>query len=645
MQKPELRGKPPRWTPFWYLPLMLLAIWVWQSMMVQFSYKTIPYSEFKTYLNRGEVAECAVKEDAIEGKIQPKTPPPASATLAGNSNAPAPVANAKPFYFRSIRIEDSKLVDELEAARVKFRGERPSMISQFMVAWILPIGIMLLLWSFIGRRLGTAGESILSFGKSNARLVAEKETGITFSDVAGCEEAKFELQEVVEFLKKPERYKAIGANIPKGIMLIGPPGTGKTLLAKAVAGEAHVPFFSLSGSDFVEMFVGVGAARVRDLFKQAKAKSPCIIFIDELDAIGRQRGVHVGAVNDEREQTLNQLLVELDGFAANAGVIVLAATNRPDVLDRALLRPGRFDRQVIVDAPDVEGREAILRVHVRGKPLAKDVDLARIARATPGFSGADLANMVNEAALLAARHHQNEITQKDLEDAVEKVVAGPERKSRRLREEEKRLVAVHEVGHALVAAYSKSADPVHKISIIPRGRAALGYTMQIPANDQFLMTRSQLLDRIRGMLGGRAAEEVIFHEVTTGAENDLEHATALARQMVCLFGMSESVGLVRCAQRQNGAFLPGADGTFQRDCSERTAQEIDSEVKTILDQAYAEAKEIIGKHRDQLELVTKELLAKESLDSAAFHRLIGRSLEGQRDSAAPGIPEIIAGSI
>ena len=373
-----------------------------------------------------------------------------------------------------MRVEDPKLTEELQAANVKFRGERPSMMSQFLVSWIVPLGIMVLIWSFIGRRLGGAGESILSFGKSKARLVAEKETGVTFSDVAGCDEAKYELQEVVDFLKHPERYKAIGASIPKGVLLIGPPGTGKTLLAKAVAGEAHVPFYSLSGSDFVEMFVGVGASRVRDLFQQAKAKAPCIVFIDELDAIGRQRGVHVGAVNDEREQTLNQLLVEMDGFAANAGVIVLAATNRPDVLDRALLRPGRFDRQVLVDAPDIDGREAVLRVHARNKKIAQEVDLRRVAQSTSGFSGADLANAINEAALLAARRHGKEICQKDLEDAVEKVVAGPERKSRRLREEEKRRVAYHEAGHALVAAFSEFADPVHKISIIPRGRAAYG---------------------------------------------------------------------------------------------------------------------------------------------------------------------------
>lgn len=643
----ELRPKPPKWSsPFWYLPIMLLLVWLWQGTLSQFSYRAISYSEFKEHVRRHEVTNCVIREDDIQGEIQPKALATtaenagtnASATNVNTNSAPAKAsAETKPYLFRTVRVEDPKLVDDLEAVGVSFRGERPSLFSQFFISWIVPIGIMILLWSFIGRRIGSAGESILSFGKSKARLVAEKETGITFNDVAGCEEAKYELSEVVDFLKNPQRYKSIGATIPKGVLLIGPPGTGKTLLAKAVAGEAHVPFFSLSGSDFVEMFVGVGAARVRDLFQQAKAKAPCIVFIDELDAIGRQRGVHVGAVNDEREQTLNQLLVELDGFAANAGVIVLAATNRPDVLDRALLRPGRFDRQVVVDAPDIDGREAILKVHVRGKPLAQEVNLRKIAQATPGFSGADLANAVNEAALLAARHHGKEITQKDLEDAVEKVVAGPERKSRRLKEEEKRRVAYHETGHALVAAYSKGADPVHKISIIPRGRAALGYTMQLPRGDQFLMTRSQLLDRIRGMLGGRAAEEVIFQEVTTGAENDLEHATALARQMVCLFGMSDAVGLVRCAHPQNGMYIPGLDGGFQRDCSERTAEEIDAEVRKILEEAYSEAKTILVQHRDQLELVTNELLKNETLDSKAFAQLIGKTVAPEQERPGPAI--------
>ncbi len=645
----DAKPNPPRLTsPLWYIPLLLIALWFWQSTMSQFSYRTIPYSEFKELLRRGEVRDLVVKDDSIEGRMLAAAPgagtnTPAATTgtgaahIIGGTNVPAAgAAEAKGTLFRTIRVEDPQLTEELEAADVKFRGERPSMLSQFLISWILPIGILVLIWSFIGRRLSGAGESILSFGKSKARLIAETETGITFGDVAGCEEAKYELQEVVDFLKNPERYKAMGANIPKGVLLIGPPGTGKTLLAKAVAGEARAPFFSLSGSDFVEMFVGVGAARVRDLFQQAKAKAPCIVFIDELDAIGRQRGVHVGAVNDEREQTLNQLLVELDGFAANAGVIVLAATNRPDVLDRALLRPGRFDRQVLVDAPDIDGREAILKVHVRGKPLAKEVDLRRVAQATPGFSGADLANAVNEAALLAARRNGKNIKQKDMEDAVEKVVAGPERRSRRLKEDEKHRVAYHEVGHALVAAYSPNADPVHKISIIPRGRAALGYTMQVPQENQFLMTRSQLLDRLRGMLGGRAAEEVIFQEVTTGAENDLEHATALARQMVCIFGMSETMGLARLAQRPNGMFLPGADGQFQRDCSERTAQDIDVEVRKILDEAYEDAKRILEEHRDQLELVTAELLKRETIDSKAFQKLIGKS--GISPEERPVIP-------
>jgi len=611
--------------PFWYLFVMILLLLLWQTAGGQYAVRTIPYSEFKEALKNGEVTECLVKDDAVEGKIQPKAPP--SSPSKDDATNPNPSSPPKPHVFRAVRVEDPKLAEELEAANVKFTGGRPSPLYQLLLWWILPIGALILFWSFIGRRLGRAGESVLSFGKSRARLVADKETGVTFNDVAGCEEAKYELQEVVDFLKNPGRYQAIGAKIPKGVLLVGPPGTGKTLLARAVAGEARVPFFSLSGSDFVEMFVGVGASRVRDLFQQAKAKAPCIVFIDELDAIGRQRGVHVGAVNDEREQTLNQLLVEMDGFAANAGVILLAATNRPDVLDRALLRPGRFDRQVVVDAPDIDGREAILRVHVRGKPLANEVDLRRVAQATPGFSGADLANAINEAALLAARRHERQIYQIDLEEAVEKVVAGPERKSRRLTEGLKRRVAYHEVGHALVAAYCKHADAVRKISIIPRGRAALGYTLQVPAEDQFLMTRSELLDRIRSALGGRAAEEVVFNEVTTGAENDLERVTAVARQMICLFGMSDSVGLARCVQRQTPGYFTvnGGDGPYQRDCSEKTAQQIDDEVKRVLDNAYADAREILLRHRVQLDQVSAELLRSESMDGETFLRLIGRS--------------------
>ncbi len=550
----------------------------------------------------------------------------------------APPPPDKPFKFRTIRVEDPQLVDQLQAAHVEFNGVRPSLLSTLLWAWVLPIIFFGAIWYFLSRRMGMAGQTVMNIGKSKAKLVADKDTGVGFDDVAGCDEAKYELQEVVDFLKNPQRYEALGAKIPKGILLVGPPGTGKTLLSRAVAGEAHVPFFSMSGSEFVEMFVGVGAARVRDLFEQAKKHAPCIIFIDEIDAIGGQRSVHMGPINDEREQTLNQLLAEMDGFEANIGVIILAATNRPEILDRALLRPGRFDRQVVVDAPDVDGREAILKVHARDKRLAADANLRKIAQATAGFSGADLANALNEAALLAARRRAAEITQRDLEDAVEKVVAGPERKSRRLEPAQKRRVAYHEVGHALVAAYSEHADPVHKISIVPRGRAALGYTLQLPIEEQFLMTRSELVDRIKGMLGGRSAEEVIFGEISTGAENDLEHATALARQMVCMYGMSDRVGLVHVANRQDG-YLPQFPGApTQRDCSEETIREIDLEVKKLLDDAHDDARAILNEHRDQLDLVAQELLKRETLNGAEFNQLIGQHRGSDKSEPAPALP-------
>jgi len=464
----------------------------------------------------------------------------------------------------------------------------------------------------------------MSFGKSRARMFLGNKTVVTFNDVAGVDEAKQELTEVVEFLKYPEKFNSLGAKIPKGVLLTGPPGTGKTLLARAVAGEAKVPFFSLSGSDFVEMFVGVGAARVRDLFEQAKQQAPCIVFVDELDAIGRARGVHLSNINDEREHTLNQLLVEMDGFAPNSGVVLLAATNRPDVLDPALMRPGRFDRQVVLDSPDVVGREAILHVHARNKRLAPDVDLGAVARGTPGFSGADLANALNEAALLAARRGQDRIGQREIEEAVEKVVAGPERKSRRLDAAEKRRVAVHESGHALVAIHSPQADPVHKISIVPRGRAALGYTLQLPTGDRYLLTAAALRDKLRSLLGGRAAEDVVFGDVSTGAENDLEAATALARRIVCQFGMGKAVGLMHVA-REPGWMPVGAAGGLQRDCSEETAHAIDDEVRALLDDAYADAKRLLVQRRGQLDAVAAALLERETLDAAALHALLGEA--------------------
>jgi len=640
--------------------MMLALLWIWQESFRQIAVRTIPYSEFKQDLANGQVAECAVGVDEIDGKLQPKPagnhpiekpsvkpevqesareaekPAAQSESAESEKAAAAAKTKAKPtnpvaptaYMFRTERVEDPDLVQELEKAGVKFSGVRPSFLSQFLWAWIVPIGAIYLLWRFAAKRMQGLGQSVMNFGSSRAKLVADKDTKVTFGDVAGCDEAKQELQEVVMFLKHPDRYRRLGAQIPKGVLLVGPPGTGKTLLARAAAGEAHVPFYSISGSEFVEMFVGVGAARVRDLFLQAKTHAPCIVFIDELDAVGRQRGVHTGMVNDEREQTLNQLLVGMDGFEANVGVVVLAATNRPEVLDRALLRPGRFDRQIVVDAPDLEGRAAILKLHARGKPLAKEDDLHKIARETPGFSGADLANLINEAALLAARRDAEEITQADLQEAVEKVVAGPERKSRRLNEEDKRRVAFHEVGHALVAAYCQHADALHKISIVPRGRAALGYTLQLPEGDQYLRSRSELIDKITGLLGGRAAEEVVFDDISTGAENDLDQATVIARQMVTVFGMGDKVGLVHWG-RQPNRFLPWMDdGGLTRDCSEETARAIDEEVKRILDEAHEKAKEILKTHRGQLELVAKELLKTETMDAETFQKLI-ESREGQ----------------
>ena len=620
----------------WPTILFFLITWMWQEGLNQVVVKNIPYSEFKRALAAGEVVGCSIGETEVDGSIDPAR---SAAAKSESSGAPdispktspkegqgslSPTPSSKLYFFRTIRVEDPSLVAQLESAKVEFGGTRPGLLSALLGSWGIPIAIMLIFWLFFRRIAGSAGQSILGFGRSPAKLLMDKDTGVSFADVAGADEAKFELEEVVEFLRNPKRYEELGAKIPKGVLLVGPPGTGKTLLARAVAGEAKVPFFLLSGSDFVEMFVGVGASRVRDLFRQAKAQAPCIVFIDELDAIGRQRGVRIAAGgNDEREQTLNQLLVEMDGFDPNQGVILLAATNRPEVLDRALLRPGRFDRLVVVDAPDIDGREAILRVHAKDKPLAAEVNLREIAQATAGFSGADLANLINEAALLAGRDHAVEITQRHFQEAFEKVVAGPERKSRRLGETEKRRVSYHEVGHALVAAFTERGDRVSKISIVPRGRAALGYTLQLPTEQQFLMTRSEILDRVTGLLGGRAAEELVYGEVTTGAENDLERATAMVRQMICVYGMSETIGLAHLAPRSTGSYLDGADGSFRSDCSDETARLIDEEVKQLLDQTYQRAKNILTEHRDLLELISAELLKRESLEGKTFYQLAG----------------------
>jgi cell division protease FtsH len=497
----------------WYLVIGLLALFIVLNFMGKPSLTTIPYSDFKQWLADGKIKRVSVQQEKIVGEAKSLTD--STQTVA----------------FETIRVEDKDLVKEMQEKGILFEGKVESVWMKGLLIWLIPLGIFFLFWSFILRRMGSQG-GIMSIGKSKAKVYVESATKVTFQDVAGLDEAVEELREVVEFLKTPQKFKSLGGAIPKGVLLLGPPGTGKTLLARAVAGEAKVPFFSLSGSDFVEMFVGVGAARVRDLFQQASAKAPCIVFIDELDALGKSRGMNPWGGHDEREQTLNQLLVEMDGFDPNAGVILMAATNRPEILDLALLRPGRFDRQIVCDRPDIRGREGILRVHARGKKIAPDVDLKIIAARTPGFVGADLANVVNEAALLAARRGKKHVDMAELEEAIDRVVAGLERKSRVLNPKEKEIVAYHEAGHAIVGASVPDMDAIHRVSIIPRGVQALGYTLALPTEDRYLMTKTELTSRIKFALGGRVAEELIFGEVSTGAQNDLERATAIARSMI-----------------------------------------------------------------------------------------------------------------
>ena len=476
---------------------------------------------------------------------------------------------------------------------------------------ILPLLLMIGLILFFVQQMQGGGNKVMSFGKSKARQVTKDMPKVTFEDVAGVDEAVEELLEVKEFLENPVKFQALGAKIPKGVLLYGPPGSGKTLLARAVAGEAGVPFFSISGSDFVEMFVGVGAARVRDLFEQAKSNAPCIIFVDEIDAVGRHRGAGLGGGHDEREQTLNQLLVEMDGFETKAGVILIAATNRPDILDPALLRPGRFDRQIVVDRPDLEGRKAILKVHAKGKPLAPDIDIDVVARRTPGFTGADLANMANEAALLSARHGKKLVDMIEMEEAIDRVVAGPEKKTRLISEREKEIIAYHEAGHALVAHTLPNADPVHKISIIPRGRA-LGYTLTLPTEDKYLVTRSELVDELAMLLGGRVSEEMIFGEITTGDQNDIEQATKIARQMIMEYGMSDKLGPMTLGHKQEQVFL-GRDFAAEPNYSDKVAYEIDQEVRRLIDEAHKEAERIINEQRERLDVIAKILIDRETI--------------------------------
>ena len=517
----------------------------------------------------------------------------------------------------------------------KFGYTRPPIsdnVMAMLLSVVLPLGVIFVFWMFFLRQAQSGGNQALSFGRSRAKRLNDNVPKVTFEDVAGVDEAKQELQEVVEFLKNAKKFQALGAKIPKGVLLLGPPGCGKTMLARAIAGEAGVPFFHISGSDFVEMFVGVGASRVRDLFDTAKANRPSLIFIDEIDAVGRQRGAGMGGGHDEREQTLNQLLVEMDGFDPNAGVIMIAATNRPDVLDPALLRPGRFDRQVTVDTPDVRGREAILNVHLRGKPLADEVSAPALARRTPGFSGADLANLVNEAALLAARYDKTKIGMDDFNESVDRVVAGPQRKSRIMNERTREKIAYHEVGHALVGELLPNADPVHKISILPRGRA-LGYTLNYPTEDKYMVTREEFLDRISTSLAGRVAEETVFNEITTGASSDFEHATTTARAMVCEYGMSDRLGPVVLGTRHGNPFL-GRDWNEERNYSETIAVEIDKEVRSIIDECYERSRQILLENRTKMDEIVRVLLEKEMLERDDFLAL----MEGAKAPAAAAPP-------
>ena len=583
------------------------------------STQDISYSQFLTKVKSGQIESVQIDRDLLIAKpVKQKNNAQKVQEPAGNANSFAGVMGAKRLavepsiqYRVMIPLNDDSLYQKLEASKVDINVKKPSDSSQLIaiLSTVLPLLLIIGFVVLMAKTLQSGGSQAMSFGKSKAKLLLDSKVKVTFNDVAGIDEEKQELEEIVDFLKNGEKYIKLGAKIPKGVLLVGVPGTGKTLMAKAVAGEAGVPFFSISGSDFVEMFVGVGASRVRDLFEQAKKHQPCIIFIDEIDAVGRQRGAGMGGGHDEREQTLNQLLVEMDGFDENTNIIVIAATNRPDILDNALLRPGRFDRQIVVHRPDILGREQILKVHAKNKPLADDVDLKVLAKRTPGFTGADLQNLLNEAALLAARKNQDKIDMPDLEEAIDKVIAGPEKKSRIISDEEKENTAYHEVGHALLAKLLKNTDPLHKVSIIPRGMA-LGVTMTLPEKDHLTLKKSQLLDRITMLLGGRVAEEIIYgpDSITTGAQNDLEKVTATARNMVTTYGMSFKMG----------------NFGHSRDYSEEIAADIDREVKKIVDERYNLAKELLLGNRDMLEVIAKELLERETLDEEEFEEIMKR---------------------
>jgi cell division protease FtsH len=583
----------PKPTALWWVLGALTLLAIGQAYFLAPAGRQIPYSEFKTLVRGGQVAEVSVGDTVIHGTLK-------KAEEGGTT-------------FTTTRIEDPKLIEELEAASVKYSGEVVSRWLPEVLGWIVPFVLLFAVWSFFFRRIGGAEGGVMSFARSRAKIYAEDDVKTTFQDVAGVDEAAQELREIVEFLKNPRKFTNLGGKIPKGVLLVGPPGTGKTLLARAVAGEAKVPFFSLSGSEFVEMFVGVGAARVRDLFQQAEAKAPCIVFIDELDALGKARVQSPIGSHEEREQTLNQLLAEMDGFDARKAIIIMAATNRPEVLDPALMRPGRFDRQVLVDKPDVKGREEVLKIHVRNVKLDAAVDLRKVAARTAGFAGADLANLVNEAALLAARRDGTSVEMHDFNEAIDRLVAGLEKK-RVMSTREREIVAYHESGHAIVASVLPNMDPVHKISIVARGFGALGYTMQLPLEDRYLMQTGDLLNQLAILLGGRAAEEIAVGEISTGAQNDLQRVTDVARAMVTEWGMSDKLGTVNYDHSRRGRFLDLGMPSERGNYSEETARQIDEEVKQIVANALNEARRVLRENRDILERVTRHLLDKEVME-------------------------------
>jgi cell division protease FtsH len=589
----------------WYGLIFLMLLGLTQLYYLAPAGRTLPYSEFKELVKNGGVEEVKIGEQLISGTLkQPAADDPKQSK-----------------QFTVTRVDDPKLTEELESHSVKYSGEAVNRWLPELLGWVIPLLFFVAIWGFFFRRMGGAEGGVMSFAKSRAKAYADDEVKVRFTDVAGVDEAREELMEIVEFLKNPKKYTNLGGHIPKGVLLVGPPGTGKTLLARAVAGEAHVPFFSLSGSEFVEMFVGVGAARIRDLFQQAEAKAPCIVFIDELDALGKARVQSPVGSHEEREQTLNQLLAEMDGFDSRKGVIIMAATNRPEVLDPALLRPGRFDRQVLVDKPDVKGREEILRLHAKTVKTSADLNLKVVAARTAGFAGADLANLVNEAALLAARGDKTEVGPKDFDAAIDRLIAGLEKK-RVMSPKEREIVAYHESGHAIVATVLPGLDPVHKISIVQRGFGALGYTMQLPLEDRYLMTRQDLYSQLAVLLAGRTAEEIALGEISTGAQNDLQRATDIARAMVTEFGMSDAVGAINYDGNKRARFLdipfPQERGLY----GEETAQKIDAEIKRILGDAHNTARRILGSHRDQLESVTRRLLDIEVMDGEELRRFL-----------------------